>query len=109
MPKTKDQRKKLCSTCPLAKTSDLVGDFWVLLIVRDLLTGPKRFGELEASLSDISTRTLTLKLSVLEEEGIVKRTAFREKPPRVEYTLTPKGKALESVAKSMRKYGETYL
>lgn len=107
--RTKKQRAKLCSACPVAKTADLVGDSWSLLIVRDLLTGSKRFGELESSLSDVSSRTLVNKLSFLEEKGIIKRRAFREKPPRVEYTLTKRGQALYGIAEAMRKYGEKYL
>lgn len=109
MLRTQEQQDKLCSACPIAKTADLIGDSFVLLIVRDLLKGPKRFGELEFSLSGISTRTLSKKLKMLEEKGIIEREEFIEKPPRVEYSLSEKGRALNSLIKTMLKYGEKYL
>jgi DNA-binding HxlR family transcriptional regulator len=101
--------KPACNTCPIEKTADLIGDHWTLLIVRDLLTGPKRFGELETSLDGVSSRTLVKKLGCLTDEGIITRTAFKETPPRVEYTLTKKGKDLNGLAEAMRKYGEKHL
>ncbi|MDD5084324.1 MAG: helix-turn-helix domain-containing protein [Candidatus Moranbacteria bacterium] len=96
------------AACPVAKVADLVGDTWSLLIVRDLLKTRKRFGALAESLVGISTRTLTDKLRKLEQEGIVKRTVFHEKPLRVEYTLTKKGDALCGVIDAMRAFGEEY-
>lgn len=107
--RTEDQQKNLCKNCPLAKTANIIGDGVVLLLLRELLTGPKRFKDLEGVLDSISTRTITDKLHLLEEEGIVLREEYSEKPPRVEYTLTKKGKALRGVLASMTKYGEDYL
>lgn len=101
--------KKKDTTCPIDKTAALVGDRWTLLIVRDLLTGPKRFKDLENSLSGISSRTLCLKLEALVKNAMADRKEFNEKPPRVEYSLTAKGKGLHAVAEAMRKYGEKHL
>lgn len=109
MLRTPSQRKKLCTPCPIARVADLIGDSYTLLVVRDLLAGSKRFGDLAASLEGISTRTLTKKLKALEEYGIIKREEFSEKPPRVLYSLTKKGLGLHSIAEAMRKYGEKYL
>ncbi len=105
---TEEQKKELCEHCPIARTADLIGDSWSLLIVRDLLKGAKRFSDLAGSLSGISTRTLTKKLQLLEEEKILTRKQFSEKPPRVEYSLTDKGRAFRSIITLMRKYGEKY-
>lgn len=109
MLRTKKQVDDLCRKCSLAKTANIVGDTFSLLIIRDLLLKPKRFGELEKSLSGVSSRTITNKLKFLECEEIIKRSAFNEKPPRVEYSLTKKGKALQKIIDAMRKYGKTYL
>ena len=79
------------------------------MVVRDLITGPKRFRDLTASLSGISSRTLTKKLQFLEAHAIVDRHAFNERPPRVEYTLTEKGRKLNDLITAMREYGEKYL
>ncbi len=96
-------------TCPIAKVADLIGDTAMLLIVRDLLSGPKRFGDLEHSLSGVSTRTLTKRLKALEDCGLAQRTVFAERPPRVEYTLTKKGRGLGRIARAMKEYGEAHL
>lgn len=109
MLRTTKQQKRLCGICPIAKVADLVGDSYTILIVRDLLKSPKRFGDLEASLSGISTRTLTKKLKALEEFGIIKRDEFIEKPPRVVYSLTKKGLGLNDITEAMNKYGKKYL
>ena len=82
---------------------------WTLLLVRDLADGCSRFCELERSLAGISPRTLSLRLRALEEEGIVRRDTFGEVPPRVEYALTEKGKALLPIIDDMRAYGEQWL
>ena len=110
MLRTEQQEKKICANCPMARTANLVGDTCVLLIVRDLLGGPKRFGELGKSLTGISTRTLTIKLKTLTEKGIIDRHEEKHvKPPKVEYILTSKGKGLTTLAKAMTTYGEKYL
>lgn len=105
----KTPKKTDCAICPIAKTADLIGDHWTLLIIRDLLTGKKRFGDLEQSLSGISSRTLTKKLETLVASALVVREEFNEKPPRVEYSLTTKGKDLHGISEAMRKYGEKHL
>lgn len=93
--------------CPIATMTALIGDHSTVLIVRDLLTGPKRFKELEKSL-EVSTRTLTIKLVNLEKEGMIVKKRFDEVPPRVEYSLTKKGKDLGIITTAMKKYGEKY-
>ncbi len=93
----------------MAKTANIIGDTFTLLIIRDLLDGAKRFGEIEKSLNGVSSRTVTNKLKFLEERGLVTRAEFSEKPPRVEYSLTKKGKSLSSIIDSMRSYGTKFL
>ena len=109
MLRTRRQKKKICTGCPFAKTADLIGDSVSLLIVRDLFSGPKRFGDLEKSFAGVSTRTLSKKLKFLEEEDIVSRTEFVEKPPKVEYALTKKGVGLHDVSRAMIAFGKKYL
>lgn len=87
----------------------MVGDSWSILIIRDLLEGKRRFGDLEQSLKGVSTRTLTKKLKALEECGMITREEFAERPPRVEYALTETGHAFNSVVEAMREFGEDHL
>src|ERR1700760_4985233 len=96
-------------TCPVCRTADIVCGKWTLLLVRDLSEGRSRFCELERSLTGISPRTLSLRLRALEEEGIVERQTFAEVPPRVEYALTAKGRALIPLIEDMRAYGLQWL
>lgn len=96
-------------SCPVCRTAEVVCGKWTLLLVRDLAEGRSRFCELERSLAGISPRTLSLRLRVLEEEGIVERRTFPEVPPRVEYALTLKGQALLPIIEDMRAYGERWL
>jgi DNA-binding HxlR family transcriptional regulator len=96
-------------TCPVCLTADIVCGKWTLLLVRDLAEGRSRFCELERSLSGISPRTLSLRLRALEEESIVERRTYAEVPPRVEYALTDKGRALVPIIDGMRAYGERWL
>jgi DNA-binding HxlR family transcriptional regulator len=96
-------------TCPVCRTAEIVCGKWTLLIIRDLADGRSRFCELERSLKGISPRTLSIRLRALEEEGIVERQTFAEVPPRVEYALTEKGRALIPIVDSMRAYGDTWL
>ena len=91
------------TACPMQKTANLLSDTWTMLIVREVLGGPKRFCELERALESISTRTLTLKLKKLEQDKLV------DKSPEGLYEVTKKGKGLEIVARAMRRYGEQYL
>jgi DNA-binding HxlR family transcriptional regulator len=96
-------------SCPVCRTADIVCAKWTLLLIRDLSEGHTRFCELERSLRGISPRTLSLRLRGLEEEGIVERQTFPEVPPRVEYGLTPKGRALLPIIEDMRSYGTDWL
>ena len=97
------------SDCPVCRTADIVCGKWTLLVIRDLAEQRARFCELERSLEGISPRTLSLRLRALEEEGIVARETFPEVPPRVEYALTDKGRALVPIIESMRAYGREWL
>src|SRR5687768_14858269 len=96
-------------SCPVCRTADIVCGKWTLLLVRDLAEGASRFCELERSLNGISPRTLSLRLRALEEQGIVERHTYAEVPPRVEYALTEKGRALIPIIDDMRTYGELWL
>jgi DNA-binding HxlR family transcriptional regulator len=96
-------------TCPVCRTADIVCGKWTLLLVRDLAEGRSRFCELERSLAGISPRTLSLRLRALEEEGIVERHTYPEVPPRVDYALTDKGRALLPIVDDMRTYGQLWL
>ena len=82
---------------------------WTILVIRDLAAGCSRFCELERSLAGISPRTLSLRLRALEDEGIVERNTYPEVPPRVEYALTDKGRALLPLIEDMRQYGREWL
>jgi DNA-binding HxlR family transcriptional regulator len=95
--------------CPVCRTADIVCGKWTLLVIRDLAEGRSRFCELERSLEGISPRTLSLRLRALEEEGVVERQTFPEVPPRVEYALTEKGRALVPIIETMRVYGREWL
>ncbi|MDQ3677345.1 MAG: helix-turn-helix transcriptional regulator [Actinomycetota bacterium] len=96
-------------TCPVCRTAEIVCGKWTLLLIRDLSEGRSRFCELERSLQGISPRTLSLRLRALEEAGIVERDTFPEVPPRVEYQLTEKGRALLPIIDDMRAYGSRWL
>jgi DNA-binding HxlR family transcriptional regulator len=96
-------------TCPVCMTAEIVCGKWTLLLIRDLAAGRSRFCELERSLAGISPRTLSLRLRALEEQGIVERQTYAEVPPRVEYALTAKGRALLPIIDDMRSYGEDWL
>ena len=109
MLRTKRQKTNLCRSCSVAKTADLLGDSVTLLIVRDLLEGPKRFGDFELAFQGVSTRTLSSKLKVLEQEGIIERDESRRTLPRIDYRLSKKGTALRPLVEAMRSYGEKYL
>ena len=95
--------------CPVCRTAEVVCGKWTLLLVRELAEGRSRFCELERSLQGISPRTLSLRLRALEDEGIVERAAHPEVPPRVEYALTEKGRALLPLIEGMREYGLRWL
>lgn len=95
--------------CPVLATARIVSGKWTLLLLRDLAGGPCRFTQLERSLEGISPRTLSQRLKVLEDEGIIDREVFAEAPPRVEYRLTAKGRDIVPIVEAMRAYGEQWL
>ena len=97
------------SDCPVCRTADIVCGKWTMLVIRDLAESRRRFCELERSLEGISPRTLSLRLRALEEQGIVARRTFPEVPPRVEYALTAKGRALLPIIEDMRAWGSQWL
>lgn len=106
---TKTGHRQDVEDCPVAATLSVVGDRWSLLAIRDLLRrGPRRFQDFEASLTGISPTTLSARLKRLEEAGVVERRFYEERPPRAEYLLTDKGKALGPIILAMRRWGETY-
>lgn len=94
--------------CPVETSLMLMGDRWKVLIVRDLLTGTKRFGELRKSLDGISQKVLTQHLRIMEENGLVHREVYAEVPPRVEYSLTELGRSLKPIHDAMWQWGEEY-
>ncbi len=96
-------------TCPVCRTAEIISGKWTLLLIRDLASDSRRFCELERSLEGISPRTLSLRLRALEEHGIVERNTYPEVPPRVEYALTEKGRALVPLIEDMRTYGKRWL
>lgn len=98
-----------CATHPVGRALRLLGDVWTLLIVYALLSGTKRFGELLDAMGNVSPKTLSQRLKMLEEIGFVQRQAFPEIPPRVEYRLTEKGLALVDIMEAIKQFGERYL
>jgi DNA-binding HxlR family transcriptional regulator len=96
-------------TCSVAACAEIVGAKWTVLIVHDLSEGPRRFTEIEHSCAGISPRTLAERLRSLEAEGIVERRSYAESPPRVDYELTAKGRALLPLVTEMRTFGHEWL
>lgn len=94
--------------CTIERTLDVIGGKWATLILRELLGGTKRFGEMRARLTGVSPKTLTDRLRELEAHGVVARTVYAEVPPRVEYTLTEKGRALRPILEAMGAWGERW-
>ena len=94
--------------CPVETTLALISNRWKALILRDLLMGTKRFGELRRSLAGISQKVLTANLRDMEADGLLTRTAYAEVPPQVEYTLTETGESLRPVIAAMFDWGMDY-
>ncbi|HET9651188.1 MAG TPA: helix-turn-helix domain-containing protein [Usitatibacter sp.] len=93
--------------CPVARTLDLIGERWTVLILRDLLLqGPRRFQDFQESLGGIAPNILSARLKELEANGLVTRKAYSEHPPRLEYHLTDRGRSLGPVLRALRKWGE---
>ena len=100
--------EKNLSACPVETTLMLINDRWKVVIIRDLLGGTKRFGELKKSVENISQKVLTANLRSMEESGLLTRKVFPEVPPHVEYTLTETGCSLKPVLDAMVKWGTEY-
>ena len=94
--------------CPVETTLTLIGDKWKVLILRDLLPGTKRFGELKKSIGNVTQKVLTSQLRDMEESGLISRKVYAEVPPRVEYTLTDLGYSLKPILDAMWNWGEEY-
>ena len=94
--------------CPVETTLMLIGDKWKVLILRDLMPGTRRFGELKKSIGSVSQKVLTAQLRDMEAKGLVSRKVYAEVPPRVEYSLTDLGKSLKPILDSMQAWGEAY-
>lgn len=94
--------------CPVETTLTLIGDKWKVLILRDLMSETKRFGELKKSVGNVSQKVLTAQLRAMEESGLLTRTVYAEVPPRVEYSLTDLGRSLQPILNAMQSWGEGY-
>ena len=102
------QQTKELPACPVETTLMLIGDKWKVLILRDLMTGTKRFGELKRSVGGVSQKVLTAQLRAMEDSGLLTRTVYPEVPPRVEYALTDLGRSLKPILDAMWSWGEDY-
>ncbi|HEV1999754.1 MAG TPA: helix-turn-helix domain-containing protein [Xanthobacteraceae bacterium] len=92
--------------CPVARTLDIIGERWTILVLRDLLLeGPRKFQDFERSMPGISPNTLSARLKRLEEGGVIERRFYEEHPPRAEYVLTEKGRALGPAMRALRGWG----
>lgn len=100
--------KKELPSCPVETTLTLISDKWKVLVLRDLMQGTKRFGELRKSIGHVTQKVLTAKLRQMEESGLLTRTVYAEVPPRVEYTLTELGYSLKPILDAMWVWGEEY-
>ena len=100
--------KKELPARPVETTLTMISDKWKVLILRDLMPGTKRFGELKKSIGNVSQKVLTAQLRAMEENGLVHRQVYAEVPPRVEYSLTDLGRSLKPILDSMWAWGEGY-
>lgn len=103
-----NEKTKELPACPVETTLTLIGNKWKVLIIRDLLTGTKRFGELKKSIGSVSQKVLTAQLRAMEEDGLIHREVYAEVPPRVEYSLTELGLSLKPILDVMVTWGENY-
>lgn len=102
------ETKASLPACPVETTLTLIGDKWKVLLLRDLMPGTKRFGELKKSVGSVSQKVLTAQLRTMEEKGLVQRKVYAEVPPHVEYSLTELGRSLKPILDSMWVWGEDY-
>ena len=105
---SEQKNAKPLPACPVETTLTLIGDKWKVLILRDLMDGTKRFGELKKSIGSVSQKVLTAQLRDMEESGLLSRKVYAEVPPRVEYTLTDLGYSLKPILDAMWNWGEEY-
>ena len=105
---SEQKKAKPLPACPVETTLTLIGDKWKVLILRDLLPGTKRFGELKKSIGSVSQKVLTAQLRDMEGNGLLSRKVYAEVPPRVEYTLTDLGYSLKPILDAMWNWGEEY-
>lgn len=103
-----DREIKMLPACPVETTLTLISDKWKVLILRDLMNGTMRFGELRKSIGQVSQKVLTAQLRQMEGSGLLTRTVYPEVPPHVEYTLTDLGRSLKPILDAMRVWGEEY-
>lgn len=101
-------KKEDLPACPVETTLSLIGNKWKVLILRDLMPGTKRFGELKKSIGSVSQKVLTAQLRDMEANGLISRKVYAEVPPRVEYSLTNLGKSLKPILDVMKNWGEDY-
>ncbi len=95
-------------SCPVARTLDIVGERWTMLILRDLvLHGPRRYQDFQDSLAGAAPNTLSARLKAMEAQGLIERKLYSEHPPRLEYHLTEKGASLRPILKALRDWGQT--
>ena len=99
---------KSLPACPVETTLTMIGDKWKVLILRDLMPGTKRFGELKKSTGSVSQKVLTAQLRYMEQNGLVHREVFAEVPPQVEYSLTELGRSLKPILDAMWNWGEEF-
>lgn len=103
-----EETKRELPACPVETTLSLIGDKWKVLILRELIGGTKRFGELKRAIGTVSQKVLTTQLRSMEQCGLVTRKVYAEVPPRVEYTLSETGYSLKPILDAMWKWGEEY-
>lgn len=100
--------KKELPACPVETTLMLIGNKWKVLILRDLMEGTRRFGQLKKSVGNVNQKVLTAQLRSMEQDELLTRKVYAEVPPRVEYTLTERGRSLKPILDAMRHWGEAY-
>lgn len=105
---TESTAKQELSACPVETTLTLISDKWKVLILRDLMNGTMRFGELKKSIGHVTQKVLTAQLRQMEASGLLTRKVYAEVPPRVEYTLTELGYSLKPVMDALWEWGENY-
>ena len=105
---TESTAKQELPACPVETTLTLISDKWKVLILRDLMNGTMRFGELKKSIGHVTQKVLTAQLRQMEASGLLTRKVYAEVPPRVEYTLTELGYSLKPVRDALWKWGENY-